>query len=447
MGERSDVLVIGGGLAGLAAACRLAEAGAKVLVLEQRPYLGGRASSFPFRGREVDVGEHLFMRCYSSYIDFLNRVGAREGTHYRLQKQLDVPVYREDRAGRLRGVPLPAPLHVLPALVGFNHLPLGDRLRVMRDGFRLLKSDRDGGALEEETFYRWLCRRSQSDVTIENFWNLILTPALNADVREAAARWGMMVFQEAFLKPHGADLGYSVRGLSRLLDGAPGYLERRGGKIVLGRRVKGVTVENGRVSRVRTAGSEAHAYRADRYVSAVPPGRLLQILPERWAEHPFFAGTSRLRWAPIVNVNLWYDRPIVEMPFIAYAESPLQFLFNRTRLSGDPEPGQHLCISLSAAWSYCRQSSEQLAQLFTEELGRLLPSAREARLQEHLVIKSREATFVPEPGAEARRPGPRTPIENLHLAGDWTRTGWPATMEGAVRSGENCARAMLEGSR
>lgn len=437
MGEKFDVLVIGGGLAGLSCACELADAGLKVLVLERGQYLGGRASSFHHKGLELDVGQHVFLGCCSEYQCFLKEIGAWRKIH--LQPYFHLAVWRAGRAGILKSAKFPTPLHLLPSLLMFSHLGLSDKLRLLYGSLCVLREDRN--SLEGETFYAWLKRHSQSEEAISNFWNLIVLPALNADVKEVDASWGLMVFQEALLKARGANIGYGLIGLSRLLDGVFPYLEGRGGRVILGKAAKSLLIEDGRVQCVCLANGEALS--ADYYVSAVPPEALLRLLPSAWQAHPFFAKARNLRWAPIVNVHLFYDREVIEQAFVAFLGSPVQWLFNLSKMKGSG-PGGHLCLSLSGAWDYIDKDPKGLIRSFSEELMRLLPEAHHARLLDGFVIKMRSATFLPEPVSEQYRLPQRTPIENLFLAGDWTRTDWPATMEGAVRSGKLCAREILK---
>lgn len=433
MDEKFDVLVIGGGLAGLACACELAEAGLKVLVVEQRPYLGGRASSFPYKDGEIDIGQHVFLGCCTEYRRFLEKLGAWDEEKIHFQPSFRLEVWRDGLRGILRSAPLPAPLHLLPLLL-FPHLCWGDKLRVLYGALCALWADRY--SRECEAFYDWLKRHSQSEAAIQNFWNLITLPALNADVREASAHWGLMVFQEALLRPHGANLGYSRIGLSQLLDGIFPYLNERGGKVLLSQAAKSLLIEDAKIKGVLSA--SGGLLRAGCYVCAVTPDALLRLLPPFWRAHPFFAQVANLRWAPIVNVHLFYDMEVSPLDMVAFLGSHIQWVFSKGS-------GRHLCISLSGAWAYIDKDPKKLIELFSGELARLLPQARLARLEDAVVIKQRYATFLPAPQSERYRPSQRTPIEDLFLAGDWTKTGWPATMEGAVRSGRLCAQEILGG--
>lgn len=437
MDEKLDVIVIGGGLAGLSTASHLGDLGNKVVVVEQRPYLGGRAASFSYKDRELDIGQHVFLRCFIEYQRFLRTIGAWDEEKVYMQPSLRLEIFSDGRRGVLRSAPLPSPFHLLPSLLRFPHLSWGSKLRVLYGVLRFLKTDRHAPSLEHETLYDFLRRHAQTEEAMRNLWNLLILPALNTDLRQVSARWGLMVFQEALLKAHAADVGYGLVGLSRMLEGIFPYLEERGGRIFLGKAVKRFVIETGQVRGVQLENGDLMT--ASRCVSAVPPDILLKLLPDGWRRHPFFARARELRWAPIVNVHLLYDRPVVRLPIAAFLESPVQWVFLKESASG-----QHLCISLSGAWEYIDRPSDELVWLFREELERLLPSASRARLLDGFTVKQRNATFIPAPGCEQYRLPQRTPVPNLFLAGDWTKTGWPATMEGAVRSGILCAKALLD---
>ncbi len=460
--HRYQVLILGGGLAGLAAACELAERGRGLepLLIERRPYLGGRASSFFHRGlgEEVDLGQHVFMRCCTAYIDFLRRIGAWEPELVGLQGRLSVEVHsREGKRGLIEGSVLPGPLYLLPSLLRYPFLTPGERLRLLRAGLAALASraaaDRDpglaraktGGAGSEATFREWLIARRQTPRTIQRFWDFLILPTLNASVGEVSAATGLMVLQEAFLKGHGADIGYARVGLSQLAVRAKRYIEERGGRVLLGKGVKSLLIEDGRVKTVEL--TDGQLLDGELFISALPPEGLLRALPASWRAHPFFARAGRLEWNPIVNLYLWFDRPVMEeeLDFIAFLDSPVQWVFNRSKLlaQAQPGPGQQLCLSLSGAQQLIGLPPEGVLRRLLPELKELFPEARRAKLKGYLVVKQPRATISLAPGMERYRLPHRTPLENLLLAGDWTAVGWPSTMEGAVRSGLESAREAL----
>jgi uncharacterized protein with NAD-binding domain and iron-sulfur cluster len=303
--------------------------------------------------------------------------------------------------------------------------------------------------LELITFYQWLQERGQSERAIQNLWNLLVEATLNDNVREVSAHMGLMIVQEGMLRGyHSADLGYPLDGLLTALGNpARELLKRRGVTLRLGVPARQILLESGRVQGVKLASGAV--VRGRYYLSALPASGLLGLLPPEVAQHPWVERLKGLETSPIVNVNIWYDRPVLTGDFCAFVDRPLQWVFNRSAILQAAHPQtrrtdeQHLCISLSAAWQYIDQPREELAQLFIEEMAQAFPAARAAQVKRLTVVKQRHATFRCLPGAGELRPGPRTPIDNLFLAGEWTDTGWPSTMESAVRSGYNAARAII----
>ena len=443
------VAVLGGGLAGLSAARMLLEQGFHVSLIEKRPFLGGRAFSFHSSevDMEVDNGQHVFMGCCTYYIDLIKALGAYENAF--LQDSLRAEVVRDGERGTLASTPSLGPLHLLPSFVRYPHMGAADKLRAAYGLFRAGLTDRrkHAAALDAERAIDWLKRHHQSDRAIENFWNLIVLPTLNDDVRSVNADMVIMVVQEGFLKqPRDAAIGYARVGLSSLA-GVPGmrFIEDRGGKVALGKTVRGIVIEGGAVSSVRL--SDGSTFKADAYVSALPFRELLRCLPREQARQPFFASIAGLSSSPIVGLHMWYDRQVMEEDFIAALDSPIQWVFNRSRIQGEKGlPGQYVCVSLSGAWEFVDQPKDELRELFTEEMRRLFPLARDAVVKKCLVIKQPEATFRCVPGVASHRPSQTTPIPNLFLAGEWTDTDWPSTMEGAVRSGVSAAEALASRS-
>ena len=438
------VAVLGGGLAGLSAARCLLERGFRVQLVEKRPFLGGRAFSFRDgqSGAEVDNGQHVFLGCCVHYIDFLKAVGALDKAH--LQKRLKVEVILDGIRGTLASSPYLGRLHLLPSFLLYPHLGLKDKLLVVYGLLRVKLADRSKNAssLDDESFYHWLRRHRQTDRAIANLWNVIILPTLNDDSRDVSADMALMVFQEALLKgPANAAIGYARVGLTSLNgDSAHWFIEKNGGELVLGKTVRAIKTEDGRVCGVEL--SDGSTLRADAYVIAVPYHELLQLLPEEVAADPFFDQASDLSSSPIVGIHLWYDRHIMEQDFVAFLNSPVQFVFNKSLIQGEPGPGQYVCISLSGAWQYIDTPKDELLRDFVEEMARVFPRAHEARVERSLVVKEPQATFRSLPGAARHRLPQVTPVSNLFLAGDWTISGWPSTMEGAVRSGVYAADAV-----
>ena len=441
-------MVIGGGLAGLSAACALAERGITVTLIERRNYLGGRAFSFidPQTGMELDNGQHVFLRCCTEYIDFLQKIGAFGQTT--LQDRLQVTV--ADRSGK-QGVLtstrlLPAPLDVLPSLLLYRHLGLMDRLRVIRGmmSIRRTNRERERERLESISFRDWLLNHRQNDRTIAALWELITLPILNDTIDAVSAYMGIMAFQDSLLAGKGmADLGYSRVGLSTLVsDGARKYIESRGGRLIMGRRVSDLQIENGRVTRIRI-GEET--IDADAVISAVPWDGLERLLISEDTDTPLAEiSPPQLEWAPIVGLHIGYDRPVMDEPFLTVLDSPVQWIFNRSLMQESADANSRLLVSISAAWREAGMTEDELRDLAEAELRAVLPETASSSMTYFRVVKQPQATFRCLPGMQDHRPAQSTAVPGLFLAGDWTQTGWPATMESAVRSGNLAAAAIME---
>ncbi|MEE9284566.1 MAG: hydroxysqualene dehydroxylase HpnE [Dehalococcoidia bacterium] len=438
-----QVIVVGGGLAGISAACELADLGHRVTLLEKRPFLGGRTYSFVDKklGAEVDNGQHIFMKCCTFYIALLKKLGVLHKTY--LQPRLRLDVFNGQRqASALFSSLLPAPLHLLPSFLRYRHLTWRDKLGIARAAFAMRRlSEAQRTELDGISFYDWLADHGQSDQAVEAFWDLIILPVCNDNSRRVSASQAIMVFQDAFLTHrHAADIGYATVGLSTLLaDEAKRYVEERGGAVMLGTSLECLEGDQGGIQCARLYSRPP--LKADAYVLAVPPRQLGKLLSPALRQHEFFDRASRLAMSPIVNVHLWFDRRVTDLEFAAFLENEVQWVFNKTAIyRRDGDQGQHLCISLSGAHKFIDMPKDELYRLVTSELQRAIPQAREASVTRFIVMRERYATFSPRPGSAAYRLPTRTPTPNLFLAGAWTDTGWPSTMESAVRSGVFAAR-------
>ncbi len=441
-------MVIGGGLAGLSAACALADRGITVTLIERRNYLGGRAFSFidPETGMELDNGQHVFLRCCTEYIDFLKKIGAFDQTT--LQSRLQVTV--ADKAGN-RGVLastrfLPAPLDLLPSLLRYRHLALMDRLRVIRGmlSIRRTNRERERERLEAMSFREWLVSHGQNDRTIAALWELITLPILNDSIDSVSAYMGIMAFRDSLLAGKGmADLGYSRVGLSTLVTGgARDYIESRGGRLLTGRRVTNLHMEGGRATGVVVDGKTISA---DAVISAMPWDGLGRLLGEDDPDDRVADITPpQLEWAPIVGLHIGYDGPVMKEPFLTVVDSPIQWIFNRSMMQDSADAEARLLVSISAAWHEAGMSSDELRHMADAELRHVLPKTADTSITYFRVVKQPQATFRCLPGVQAQRPLQTTTVPGLFLAGDWTQTGWPATMESAVRSGAMAAAAVAD---
>jgi uncharacterized protein with NAD-binding domain and iron-sulfur cluster len=304
-----------------------------------------------------------------------------------------------------------------------------DRLRVLRAGAALLVPCRR----DEASFREWLGRHGQSDATIARLWNPISTATLNAPVARVSGAAARQVFRDGFFVPGGANIGLFTRPLSEIFDQARAYLERHEAEIRTGAEVAQIVLSENIVRGVRLADGEL--IECDAVVAAVPPDALRGMLEGGGDLTRNVDRAALLEVSPIVDVHVWFDRPVMEEVFAIAVDAPIQTIFDLGRLHGSGRPSGHVVVSQSAAVDWMRQSSEEIGERVVEALRELLPSARGADCLRRRVIKHPRATFVPSPGSDALRPTSRTLVEGLFLAGDWTATGWPSTIEGAVRSG------------
>ncbi|EHR61933.1 hydroxysqualene dehydroxylase HpnE [Saccharomonospora cyanea] len=427
------VVVVGSGLAGLTAACDLADAGIAVTVLEARSRLGGATFSFQRDGLTVDNGQHVTLRCCTAYRALLERLGSSEGLE--TQERFRVPVLAPGgRFTELRRTDARAPLHLAPAIARYSALSPLDRFRVLRAAVALRSLDPDDTALDAHSFGDWLAQHGQNDATRDRLWNLITVAALNGDVSQVSLASAAMVFRTALLtSSDGADIGIPRWPLEDLhVRPAEKYLLERDGQVRTHSPVRGITPVRERFL-VRM---DDEVLDADAVVLAVPPETAMRVAPGR-------AGLQRWRLAglgavPIVNVHVVYERPVTELPFAAAVGSPAQWVFDRTAAAGLTS-GQYLAVSLSAAETWLTTPASALRDVFLAELGRLFPAAATTPCSRFFVTRQRRATFRQGPGSNSLRAAQRTALPGLVLAGSWTATGWPDTMEGAVRSGHRAA--------
>jgi squalene-associated FAD-dependent desaturase len=447
---RRRAVVIGAGIAGCTAALKLADAGVPTTLLESRPRLGGLAFSFRRDSAAgaftVDNGQHVHLRCCTAYTWFVERIGGAELTP--LQRRLDVPVLDvapdRPRLARLQRNALPVPMHLAAGLAGYRHLSPRERVAVGRAAFALRKLDPADPALDGVDFATWLHRHGQSDRTIEALWDLVGTATLNARAPYASLGLAAMVFKTGLLSRRGAaDIGVSLVPLGHLHDTlARAALDAAGVRTLT--RAKAYAVDKGEDGgwRVRAGHGQAPSaeYDADAVVLAVPQREAHALLPEG-ALHDR-GKLLDIGTAPILNIHVIYDRRVLRRPFFAALGSPLQWIFDRTGPSG-LSSGQYLAVSQSAAHDEIDLPVAQLRERSLPELARLLPAARGAEVRDCFVTRERSATFDPRPGVGRLRPAARTQAPGVCLAGAWTDTGWPATMESAVRSGMTAAREAL----
>ncbi|MET9130373.1 hydroxysqualene dehydroxylase HpnE [Streptomyces antibioticus] len=442
--RRADrtAVVVGGGLAGVTAALALADAGVRVTLLEGRPRLGGLAFSFQRGELTVDNGQHVYLRCCTAYRWFLDRI---EGSALApLQPRLDVPVVDVDRPegrrlGRLRRDPLPVPLHLGRGLATYPHLSLADRARVGRAALALKALDLTDPALDDQDFGSWLTAHGQSARAVEALWDLVGVATLNAVAGDSSLALAAMVFKTGLLSdPGAADIGWAHVPLGELHDRlARKALDSACVRTETRTRVTSLSRTDNGCWNVQVPGE---TLTADAVVLAVPQRETYDLLPAGALDAP--ERLLDIGTAPILDVHVVYDRPVLRAPFLAALGTPVQWVFDRTAASGLRE-GQYLAVSQSAAQDEIDLPVADLRARYLPELRKLLPGTRDAEVRDFFVTRERTATFAPTPGVGRLRPGARTRAPGLYLAGAWTATGWPATMESAVRSGVSAADAAL----
>jgi squalene-associated FAD-dependent desaturase len=429
-----SVAVVGGGLAGITAALALQEAGIDVELYEARPRLGGATHSFQRAGSAgapavtVDNGQHVMLRAFTAYRGLLQRLGTSDGIG--LQDRFDLRILTPDERAdaRLRRTGLPGPLHLLPALATYSLLSPGERMRAAAASLAMGRLDPDDPACDTRSLGDWLDEHGQSDRTRRYLWELFVTAALNCGVDEASLGLSAMVIQTALLgRATAADIGVPRIPLGELHGRAA---EKKLRRIHLKTKVDSV------VSGTRLM-IEGFPVDVDAVIVAVPHSAAAALVSDR-------SCPDRLRWAglaasPIVDVHVLYDRPVLDLPFAAVVDSPVQWVFDRTA-AGGLAGGQYVSSVVSAAGEWIDAPVARIREAFLPALRDVLPRARRAEVAEFFVTRERHATFRQGPGTRALRPAAQTGAPGLFLAGAWTATGWPDTMEGAVRSGLTAAR-------
>ncbi len=440
-----DTSVVGGGLSGLSAAIELSSRGNCVLLAEQRRHLGGRTHSFidETTGDIVDNGQHLMMGCYHGTRRYLQTIGSMHLTTLQPLLHIDF-VDPLNGSSSLTASTLPPPLHIFGGLMRMSHLSLPDRLRLVRVGKELLRTSVEKERLLDSfTVDEWLSSLGQSQNTKKYLWDTIAIGSLNDDPSHVSALPFFKVLRAAFMGTReDSSLLIPNVGLSALLvDPAVEFINQRGGMTRTGVRIDKAVLHNDRVVALRAASGEM--LEAPSFIFAVPFFDLSSIIPDELIAPgiPLFVS------APIVSINLWFNREVFQQEFAAVFNSDIQWIFNRSRICKTPATTQgghqHLSMVISGAEDYVDFRKEHIVEIAMNDLRRVLPAIDKARLVHSLVIKERRATFSPRPGMGPHRPDTRTRFSNVFLAGDWTNTGLPATIEGAVLSGRRAAEAVL----
>jgi squalene-associated FAD-dependent desaturase len=471
--QSSRVAVVGGGLAGLAAGCALASSGFRVTLFERRPYLGGRASSYqhPGTGEVVDNCQHVLLGCCTNLIQFYERLGVERRIRW-----YDRLTFLEPggRASVIEPSKLPAPLHNAPAFLRAACLDFSDKMAIGMAMAALAPGmPRDDG----ETFLAWLRRHRQTRQAIERFWRPVLVSALNEELDHMSVPYAAQVVRESFLKSAAAGrMGVPTVPLTELYSVAGDYIAAHGGEIRLRCSVESFLPEPDKVKLV-VSGEETNF---DFAVFAVPFDVLSRILPPTSAAEPLRQVLGRFETSPITGIHLWFDRQITDLDHAVLLDRTIQWMFHKSKLlsreaaqecspgrkpwvDANNEPalkgrksgcetapptqetkGSYVELVVSSSKTLVEKSRAEIIELALAELREFFPGARDANLVKSTVIKEVHATYSPRPGVDVFRPHPETVWPRVFLAGDWTATGWPATMEGAVRSGYMAAESVAK---
>lgn len=436
------VVIVGGGLAGLAAAEALSARGSAVTVLEARPRLGGRASSFEDKatGTRIDNCQHVSLGCCTNFRRFCERTGLASA--FRTEREL-VFIARDGRVNRFAATRLPAPLHLMLAFNRLSYLDRSDR-SALASGLRSLAAA-DPATLDDEPFSAWLARHGQTANAVSRFWHVVLVSALSESLDRVSAAHARKVFVDAFLAHRE---GWEVQIPTVPLDDLYGsvltaHLRGQGAVVRTGAGICRLVMNDGLVAAAELRSGETIT--GDEFVLAVPHHLVRDLVPESIRGRPEFDDAERLETAPISSVHFWFDRPITDLPHAVLVDRLSQWMFNRTALRpGGSEDGRYYYqIVISASRELDGTPSAETIAVVREELNEIWPAAREAVLLHSRLVTEHRAVFSVTPGADRLRPPQQSAVPNLQLAGDWTRTGWPATMEGAVRSGYLAAENVL----
>jgi zeta-carotene desaturase len=413
-----DVIIAGGGLAGLAAAAALTSAGHKVKLFESRPFLGGRATSYEIESETIDNCQHVLLRCCVNLLDFYKRLGVDKDIVF-----FDEIFFIEPggRMSTLKSGLFPAPNHMAEAFLKLTFLNLTEKLAVAR-AIRAIAKEKHRTDLDQITMQQWLEEQRQPPRAIERFWRQVLVSAINEELDRMAASHGFQVFLLGFLATKNSyEMGIPAVPLGDLYGHAIA-----GADVQFRTSVEKIAIKDGQVDHIFAGGEEC---RADHYICALPFERVPAVVPGLNLD------IEKFEHSPITGVHLWFDRPITTLPHATLLDRTIQWMFNKSE-------GRYVQLVVSASRSLETMPRAGVIALAMRELAEFFPAVAEAKLEKAHVVKEIRATFSAKPGLELLRPESRTKIPNLFLAGDWTRSGWPATMEGAVRSGYLAAEAV-----
>lgn len=432
--NKSAVAIVGGGLAGLAAGCALAEDGYQVRLFERRPYLGGRASSYqhPGTGEVVDNCQHVLLGCCTNLIDLYRRSGVEDKVRWFDKLHFLEPGGRDSV---IELTSLPAPLHTSPSFLASKALGFADKIGIAKAMLKMRKEIPDDG----RSFLEWLRANKQTDRSIQRFWAPVLVSALNEDLDRCSTRYAAQVFRESFLKSTEAGrMGIPAIPLSELYSAAGEYIRQRGGEVNLRASVESFTAEDDGV-RLCVGGQEIAAEVA---VIAAPFNVVASLLPNDEAAQRLHENIKRFESSPITGIHLWFDRQITDLEHAVLLDRTIQWMFHKSKLLNREGGGSYVELVVSSSKSLVERGRQEIIDLAVRELAEFFPLVKAAKLEKATVIKEVHATYSPKPGVDGYRPSSKSPWERVFLAGDWIQTNWPATMEGAVRSGYLAAEAI-----
>ncbi len=439
--SQPSVAIAGGGLAGLAAACALSDAGLRVTLFERRPFLGGRASSYEHPGTSevVDNCQHVLFRCCTNLVSFYERIGAADRIRWYDQMTFIEP---GGRTSRMYASPLPAPLHTMPSFLHFPFLAANDKLAISRAIASLVFSppQHDG-----QPFLEWARALGQTDRALRLFWAPILVSALNEDIDRISVFAAAKVVRDSMKSPAARLMGVPTAPLTEIYSAAGDYIRSRGGDLLFRTPVELVRLRPPQVT-VQFAGREESF---DYLVAGLNFDALGRVLPDVPESQYLRRQIAQFESSPITGIHLWFDRQITDLDHAVLLDRTVQWMFHKSRILSRysvpdaSDAGSYIELVVSSSKSLVEKLRGEILDLALAELREFFPAARKANVLKSTVIKEVKATFSARPGIEAFRPAPATVWPNIFLAGDWTDTGWPATMEGAVRSGYLAADAIL----
>jgi zeta-carotene desaturase len=443
--SQPTVAIAGGGLAGLAAACALSDVGFRVTLFEKRPFLGGRASSYehPGTGEVVDNCQHVLFRVCTNLVEFYERIGVANQIRWFDRMNFIEP---GGRVSVMKASPLPAPMHTAPSFLQFPFLSVADKLSITRALIPLtLAAQKDNG----QSFQQWLDAHGQTKSAVGRFWHPILISALSEELDRISVSAAAQVVRESMKTPIARHMGVPALPLTDLYNAAGDYIRERGGVLSFRCSVESIAAEASQVC-VNIRGKEQSESWFDYLIAALPFDATNSILPASSESATLREQISHFENSPITGIHLWFDRQISDLDHAVLLDRTIQWMFHKSRLqpiraqgqNGAPA-GSYIELVVSSSKTLIEKSRNEIVDLALAEVREFFPGAREANLVKSTVIKEVNATYSPRPGIDAHRPTPITPWPRVFLAGDWTATGWPATMEGAVRSGYLAAEALV----